>query len=573
MANNPDHLDLEKRVAEVAKTFGKPHQTESLDDFRYGRTSNMSDQYSAKRRTIGEIALLMLVFFIYAGDMAPMVNEAHYLVKAKNFWDASWCQNDLFAASGKAHTTFYVLLGWPTKFFSLAATAWIGRIVGWLLLAIGLQRLSASLISQSYSCVGVALLWIAGIEYGNLAGEWVVGGVEAKVPAYGFVLMAAAEIVRRHWNRVWVLLGIASAFHVLTGGWSVVAATVAWFATEAKRDDRHALITRWLFVGGAIALFGLVPALWLTMGADPQASASAARIYSYFRIRHHLLPADFHPVWYFRHTLLLLATFWLHFQWLRGKESTAGARSFGWFAFGSIGIASVGLLVGLLPTFAPDLAAKLLRYYWFRLSDAVVPLLLAITAMQFICRQNPLSEDEPFSPQRVSAGLLGASVLAFLFSAFTTWELGVPPSASHRLLGYQVDASVAQQRAAFDDWRSVCQWAKHATPKDELFLTPRHQQTFKWYAHRAEVVNWKDVPQDANTLNEWQARFTEIFPRRLRKNRTTIKYSSLRNYRKKYGARFMIVDRRITGQNLPLVRVYPIQDDQNKTYAVYELPY
>ena len=34
-----------------------------------------------------EILLLLLVFFVYAGDAAPMVNEAHYLSKAKNFWN------------------------------------------------------------------------------------------------------------------------------------------------------------------------------------------------------------------------------------------------------------------------------------------------------------------------------------------------------------------------------------------------------------------------------------------------------------------------------------------------------
>jgi hypothetical protein len=34
----------------------------------------------------------------------------------------------------------------------------------------------------------------------------------------------------------------------------------------------------------------------------------------------------------------------------------------------------------------------------------------------------------------------------------------------------------------------------------------------------------------------------------------------------------MIVDRRVTGQNLPLVRLYPTNGEVNATYAVYELP-
>ena len=129
-----------------------------------------------------EILFLLALFFVYAGDSAPMVNEAHYLVKAKHFWNPEWCKQDMFVASAKAHTTFYVLFGWPTKYATLAQTAWLGRLVGWLLLAFGLQRLSWVVFRRSFFSLVIAVLWIAGIEYGNLAGEWRVGGIEAKVP-------------------------------------------------------------------------------------------------------------------------------------------------------------------------------------------------------------------------------------------------------------------------------------------------------------------------------------------------------------------------------------------------------
>ncbi len=257
---------------------------------------------------LGEVVLLVLLFFVYAGDLPPMVNEAHYLVKAKNFWQPQWCENDLFASSAKAHTTFYVLLGWMTQYISLSATAWIGRVVGWAMLAIGLQRLCWNLFQRRFVCLAVATVWIAGIEYGNLAGEWVVGGIEAKVPAYGFVLLGLASLVQRRWNQVWIFLGFASAFHVLSGGWSVIAAMIAWWFTERGRKDACRLFTPALLLGGAISLFGLIPAVALTMGVSGEDSTVAARIYTYFRIAHHLLPADFLVQWYLRHgTLILLS--------------------------------------------------------------------------------------------------------------------------------------------------------------------------------------------------------------------------------------------------------------------------
>lgn len=510
-----------------------------------------------------EIVLLMLVFFVYAGDLPPMVNEAHYFAKAKNFWQPDWCRNDLFIASGNAHTAYYVLFGWPTQFFSFETTAWLGRLVGWCMLAIGLHRLCWNLLRRRYVSLAVAVIWIAGIEYGNLAGEWVVGGIEAKVPAYGLILLALSEMVMRRWSRVWILLGAASAFHVLSGGWSVVAAACSWWFTERGRDDARPLFTPALFIGGAIALMGLVPAIALSAGASAEDSLIAARIYSYRRISHHLLPGDFKLHWYVRHGVLLLGTLLLAFHFRRDSPRLARMN---YFVFGAILIAACGMLVGLLPYKTPDLAAKLLRFYWFRLSDAAVPLLFALLVAR--------SFYGPLQPLRYAGiALLACAILLDLQSSYQRSRLGVPPSASNDVLGLGAGAEPAVQQQVFRDWMAVCRWARASSDPDAVFLTPRHQQSFKWYAERAEVVNWKDVPQDATNLREWYRRFQEVYPQRLGSVRVTIQYSQLRKYREKYGVEFLIVDRRLAGNgNLPLVRVYPTGDETNQTYAVYELP-
>lgn len=522
---------------------------------------------------VAELALLMSIFFIYAGDLPPMVNEAHYLVKAKNFWQPEWCAGDLFASSGKAHTTFYVLFGWPTLLASLQTTAWIGRLVGWLMLAIGLQRLSYKLLAVRFASLGVATIWIAGVEYGNLAGEWVVGGIEAKVPAYGLVLLALAEMVDRKWYRVWPLLGAASAFHVLSGGWSVLAAMLTWWVTERGREDRVKLLTPALFVGGALSLFGLVPALALTLGANPDDATAAARIYAYFRIKHHLLPADFFPSWYVRHGTLILGT--LLTGSMVGRQP--GWRRMRWFTFGALAIAAAGLLVGMLPSVAPDLAARLLRYYWFRLTDAAVPLMFALSVMGFVVLPGTAGAGSTNHWRWSRKRIFGVAMIliATTLMARTSYQRarnGVPPSASNQLLGWDAGATTAEQKRVYHDWLKVCRWAQQSTDEDEVFLTPRHQQTFKWYADRAEVVNWKDVPQDAASLKEWYRRFRDVFPQRLGTVRVTIRYDDLRRMGSEYGVRYIIVDRRITGSNLPLVQVYPSRVETNESYAVYRLP-
>lgn len=518
-----------------------------------------------------EFVLLVAVFFVYAGDPAPMVNEAHYLVKAKNFWNPDWCSGDLFAASAKAHTTYYLMLGWLTQLLSLEATAWIGRVAGWCVLAWGLQRLTHKLTEMPLAVLGVAVIWIAGIEYGNLAGEWVVGGTEAKVFAYGLVLAALSAICDRNWNLAWIALGGASAFHVLSGGWAVIAVALVWLVTERPLPDRKPLFCRGLFIGGGIALLGLVPALALTAGASGEESTDAARIYSYFRISHHLLPAALHWTWWVRHGVLILLTI-VSYTLVRRNGSPNLAIVF-WFAGGAVAIAFAGCLVGILPSVMPDLAAKLLRYYWFRLTDAAVPLAFAVIVICALGRAN-LADSK--TARRLTYALCGCVLLSATVlvgrQSVKRMRYAIPPSHSNWLLGFDRDSSAAEQQGVFEDWLAVCWWVQQSTPSDEVFLTPRHQQTFKWYAERAEVVNFKDVPQDAASLLEWDRRLKEIYPSRLGTMRVTIQYRDLRRYREKYGVQYMIVDQRICGTNLPLLKLYPRQPEKNATYAVYELP-
>ena len=68
-----------------------------------------------------------------------------------------------------------------------------------------------------------------------MAGEWVIGGVEAKGFAYVLVFLGLEALAANRWNRVWLLLGAASAFHVLVGGWAAVAAGLAWLLTGSDR--------------------------------------------------------------------------------------------------------------------------------------------------------------------------------------------------------------------------------------------------------------------------------------------------------------------------------------------------
>ena len=185
-----------------------------------------------KIRCYLETLLIFLCFSLVAGQLPPDVNESHYLTKAKHYWNPDWCAGDIFLGSSFSHWIFYVTTGWLTMLFPLSVVAWIGRCITWALMAFAWQRFSWKLLPARGLSVLSAIFFLLLNERFHLAGEWVVGGLEAKGFAYFFVLMALGSIVVRDWRFAWPMLGAAMAFHVLVGGWAFIAAGFAWVAMQ-----------------------------------------------------------------------------------------------------------------------------------------------------------------------------------------------------------------------------------------------------------------------------------------------------------------------------------------------------
>src|SRR5437773_1766592 len=94
--------------------------------------ASLVESRSAPRgRLIVEVLLIFAVFFLHGAWPVPDVNEPHYLSKAKHYWDSSWCANDFFVNTADAHQVFYWTFGWLTRFLSLDAVAWVGRLFTW----------------------------------------------------------------------------------------------------------------------------------------------------------------------------------------------------------------------------------------------------------------------------------------------------------------------------------------------------------------------------------------------------------------------------------------------------------
>jgi hypothetical protein len=526
----------------------------------------IAESAAAPRRGLAtaEIGLIFLVLFLWGGGPPPDTNEAHYLAKARHYWNPDWCKGDFFLESADAHLVFYWSFGWIAALLPLPAAAWIGRVLMWAFQAWSWRRLSWAIVPRPMFSLLTAALFLVLLDWCELAGEWIADGVEAKSFAFGFVFLGIEAIVRNRWNRAWLLFGAASAFHVLVGGWTVVAAGFAWLVAGGDRTPLRTMIPG-LAGGLLLSLPGLIPGIALTRGFDAATVAEANEIYVYLRLPHHLLPSNFSAAKYAAYGGLLLTLLLLCFATARLGRIENGLRRLWGLTAGGVAIGLAGMAIFLTTQTNAELAAKLLRFYFFRLSDAFVPLAAALTLGVLLVRLQP-------KRPRVAAGLLIAAVLIAtggIGHRYIDRRLDFRPGADRQSLTRFADPQETQ--AAHVAWRRMGEWVRENTPPDALFLAPRAQQTFKWYAQRPEVVTWKDVPQDAQALVEWRRRFDDIYGPVGSRGLTVYSDNELLDLARKYGIKYIVIERSRATRTLGFERVYPEASYENLYYEVYRL--
>jgi hypothetical protein len=407
----------------------------------------------------------------------------------------------------------------------------------------------------------------------HLAGEWVVGGVEAKGFAYVLVFLALEAMVRDRWRAALLLAGAAGAFHVLVGGWTAVAIGFTWMAVGRSRPALFTLLPA--AVGGLIlALPGLIPAMAMNWGVPDEVEREASRIYVFERLSHHLVFHEF-PVWHqVRYALLLAA--WASLAWsMRGD---AGQRRLQLVVLGAVAIGLIGLILdqafvawaqatGQSPESYQQAVAPLLRYYWFRLSDSFVPVGTALAIVWWIAH---LQAKQP----KLASWLLLAAIAA------AAWNVA---DVCYRRNQRRLPGAILQPRPApasqvgawTADWQAASEWIRANTPPQAKFITPRAQQTFKWYAERAEVANWKDVPQDAQAIVAWKAALDELYPQGAQHRQQDLAAftdEQLQALARKYGASHIMIDRTRARRLIRLPRVYPEFREDNPSFEVYRVP-
>lgn len=455
-----------------------------------------TQMHEAPRSTRGDLVAFVCLFalmFAYSLIQAniPGVNEPHYLTKARHVWDPSWCAGDLFLESSNPHLVFYRTVGALAAVTYFPVAAVLGRLLGSGLVAYGWQRLSRTVTGSRWAGFVSAAFALSLATFGNWSGEWLVGGVESKVFAYGFAYWATAVLLEGRVTAAGLLAGLSVSFHPVVGVWftaTLAAAALAHCTAWCPIRGLAGLKTRVWLLGGLTFLVaaapGVVPALAVLGAGSEEAALEATRYQVTRRLAHHLNPFAF--AGHAHLAAAIAVALWGGLTWavvtrrLGGRLSGDARHSViavQVMVAASILIAAGGVLVAAgLPS---DWAVKLLKFYPFRVADILVPWSLCLMTATILVTGTPL----------IAARLATAAAILV--------ALGVP---AHDRDSSRLSPSMKE------DWGNVCWWVRSNTPEDALCLAAETRWAFKWFAQRPEYVNHKDCPQDPESIAEFRRR-------------------------------------------------------------------
>ena len=448
---------------------------------------------------------------------------------------------------------FFCSIGWLPEHFGLLGTAIVGRLVGLFILAVGWVSFGKR-VTASNTAVLLGILGYLGLfQLGTLSGEWLVGGIEGKVPAWGSALFGVAFALDRRWLRFGIHAGIATAFHPVVGAWLVLAIagceairTVAgdppWSESRGKRLLAGSLIACALSAPGLVPALSVlrppevVPPNLLDKVSDVHELVSQAdSIQVYGRLKHHLDPMDFEPSGWWRYGVLLVA--WL----LLARRRPELVRLHLIVLAGTLfALAAVAIAYGPRPAMdMPGYAwkAKVLKLYPFRFIDALLPIVVALELGKLIAARLG----------RKQTWLASTAICALVFAAPVIRQLQ-PAKNLH------------------SDWLDACSWIRANALMESICVTPRESLDFKWYAERPEFVNYKDCPQDAVGIVEWNRRLWLLQHWRQQSLIGDDAYSrdELAEFRRLTGASYLVTRR------IEPILVEPTY--RNSTYRIYQLP-
>ncbi len=449
---------------------------------------------------------LSLRLLLYKNMGNSGLNEVDVLPLARQYFDPSWIPGDWYLNQAAGYRLlFQTLVGWLIVNWGFLAASIIGRSLCYVLVAIGLVLIGKQLrLSLPFLLLAIVLFTYLNKSYeqGVIAGEWIVGGLEAKAFAYGFVLVAIAFLLAKRYLFTALLLGVATSFQVLVGGWAFM--TIAgWFCLHySKRLGQISQAIPQLLLAYISASIFAIPAVWQQIAAAKPINInndipSPSYIYVYLRLSHHLNPFTWSseqwikPILY----LLVLLVSMILLKKLADKGEYQEQADYARQELGELALVSlIPFFLGIVIAFF-DSQGQWLQYYPFRFADVILPL---TGCLLFAC----ILEHFLLAHQHK----LKLTICTVLISWALSLQI-IPFYQNFLALGQ----FPAQEQNVSPEWKEMSNWIRLNTAKNAVIISnPVELDNFSWLTERPTIAKFKLFAQTKARILEQYQRWDDL---------------------------------------------------------------
>ena len=507
---------------------------------------------------LGEIFIFWAIIIARVFSFNRFIgNELDVLPFARQFYNRGWLPNDWYLNLDVGYRqVFNYIQGFLVDWLGFLNAAYVGRLSAYLFLAIALFIFFRAIRLRFF--LGLIVVFFFLENQSLIAGEWIVGGVDPKTIAYGLALLSFASFYKQKYLIGFALAGAAISFHVLVGIFALFCVIFATLVTQNPLIQTLKTLIRksWpFFITGIFGIIAIFQQLIPPQGIDTK---KAWQVYVEFRIPHHLLPSAWKSTeWIF---WLTLATCLFLITFIANKKNSLKFTAA--YGLGSVSLFVIGLLI-----FALDQTA-LLRFYWFRFPDVMVPFLGMVTIALLLNAIADLNfADYPRFPKKLD---------------WTQWilRLGLPAlfaiSSILLLAESRIYLQGKYQRGMnrkSTETQVALEWIRENTFDDAVFLIDPLMNEFYVYADRARFISFSHPPQSAAELLEWYGRLTlingnqapSIPPSRadMQANFANLDVETINHLANEYGVSYYLGQ---AGKSLPFQQIY-----QDETFSLYLL--
>ncbi|KST64059.1 DUF6798 domain-containing protein [Mastigocoleus testarum] len=448
---------------------------------------------------------LIVISELLKGNMTN--NEIGKLLLARQYVDPGWIPEDFYINQPqKYQIIFQSIFGKLSMATGFLATSIIGRMTYYLLFALGVTLLSAEIGLNFYSLLLATILFLN--KQGMIAGEWIIGELGPKGFSYAFISIALWLVIKKYYIPMAIILGLATSFHVLVGGYATISIALFLVLQILSRQIECPSLRKIgaiFIVYIVFGCFSIIPIFqhFTSSSVDSIDSRfTASYIYVFLRNPHHLYPLAWSiKMWLWLVFYISLATlicFLIHKNKFPFNSSDLSSQQksacsqLSRFAL----VMLIPFVLGLV-IFPIDRDGKFLQYYPFRFGDAMLPM---ITCLLF-CRALECS----FPHIRVRKIFLSfcAVIVAMTYVHGGFIFIG----QAFALQGFpwnHPDGIRSNGKAMFA-------WIKDNTPKNSVIISPPAKfNEFTWLSERATIAKFKHVPSDDATIQVWYERLNDL---------------------------------------------------------------